>query len=120
LIVLVDTSVWIEHLRHGKIGLADRLAEGLVLMHPYVSGELACGNLKDRVTILSDLSTLPSATKATDAEVTYLIEDRGLGGRGLGWIDAHLLASALLSKCHFWTLDKRLERTACDLGLNQR
>lgn len=118
MILLADTSVWIEHFRHGKIGLRNHLAEGLVLMHPYVSGELACGNLKNRATVLSDLNTLPSAMRATDPEVMYLIEDRELWGRGLGWIDAHLLASALLSKCQFWTLDKRLERVAHGLGLN--
>ncbi|HEX4227277.1 MAG TPA: PIN domain-containing protein [Bryobacteraceae bacterium] len=118
MIALVDTSVWIEHFRHGKIGLTGRLTDGLVLMHPYVSGELACGNLKDRMTVLLALNTLPSASRATDAEVMHLIEDRGLWGRGLGWIDAHLLASALLSNCQFWTLDKRLERAARELGLN--
>lgn len=115
--VLADTSIWIEHLRRREPTLADRLSEGLVLMHPFVSGELACGNLKDRAAILSDLHALPPARLASNAEVLQLIEDRRLWGRGLGWIDAHLLASALLSNCRFWTLDIRLTKAAADLGL---
>lgn len=115
--LLADTSVWIEHFRYGQPKLADHLSKGLVLMHPCVSGELACGNLKNRAAVLSDLKTLPSATLATDTEVLELIEKRGLWGRGLGWIDAHLLASAVLSGCRLWSLDKRLERAAVDLGL---
>ena len=115
--ILADTSVWIEHLRHGLPTLADRLSEGFVLMHPFVSGELACGNLKNRARILSDLHALPSAKVASSAEVLQLIEDRRLWGRGLGWIDTHLLASALLSNCRFWTLDRRLGQAATELGL---
>lgn len=115
--VLADTSVWIEHFRRREPTLADRLSEGLVLMHPFVAGELACGNLKDRAAILSDLQALPQSGLASNAEVLRLIEDRRLWGRGLGWIDAHLLASALLSNCRFWTLDTRLAKTAGELGL---
>ncbi len=115
--VLADTSVWIEHFRHREPTLADRLSDGLVLMHPIVSGELACGNLRDRAAILSDLNTLPQSKLATDAEVMQLLEDRRLWGRGLGWVDAHLLASALLSNCRFWTLDVRLAKVARELGL---
>ena len=115
--VLADTSVWVQHFRRGEPGLAERLSEGLVLMHPFISGELACGNLRDRSSILSDLHALPPANVASDAEVLLLIEDRRLWGRGLGWIDAHLLASALLSKCDLWTLDARLAKVAVELGL---
>ena len=115
--VLVDTSVWIEHLRRGEPSLADRLSEGLVLIHPFVSGELACANLKDRAVILSHLHALPPAKLASNAEVLRMIEDRRLWGRGLGWIDVHLLASALLSDCRFWTLDTRLAKAAAELGL---
>jgi hypothetical protein len=86
-------------------------------MHPFVSGELACGNLKNRVAVLSDLHALPHAKLASDTEVLQLIEDRRLWGRGLGWIDMHLLASALLSDCGFWTIDKRLGEAAMKLGL---
>lgn len=115
--MLVDTSVWIEHFRRGNRLLADYLSQGLVLTHPHVSGELACGNLKSRETILADLSTLPSAKLATDWEVMRFIEAKRLWGRGLGWTDVHLLASALLSDCPLWTFDKRLRRAADDLGL---
>lgn len=87
-------------------------------MHPFVSGELACGNLKSRVAILSDLHALPPAKLASHTEVLQLIEDRRLWGRGLGWVDAHLLASALLSHCGFRTLDKKLGEAAAELGLN--
>jgi hypothetical protein len=86
-------------------------------MHPFVSGELACGNLKNRVAVLSDLHALPHAKLASDTEVLQLIEDRRLWGRGLGWIDMHLLASALLSHWGFWTIDKRLGEAAMKLGL---
>jgi predicted nucleic acid-binding protein len=116
--VLADTSVWIQHFRRGEPTLADRLSEGLVLMHPFVSGELACGNLKSRVAILSDLHALPSAKLASNTEVLQLIEDRRLWGRGLGWVDVHLLASALLSHCGFWTLDRKLGEAAMELRLN--
>ena len=115
--VLVDTSVWIAHFREGQPALAGLLSEGLVLMHPFVAGELACGNLKKRAFVLSDLAALPVATRASDAEVMRLVEDRRLWGRGLGWIDAHLIASALLSHCPLWTLDKQLATAASELGL---
>jgi predicted nucleic acid-binding protein len=116
--VLVDSSVWIAHFRDGQPALADLLTDGLVLMHPFIGGELACGNLRDRVTLLSDLSALPQAARASDAEVMHLVEARRLRGRGLGWVDAHLLASALVSGCGFWTLDKRLRGAASELKLS--
>ena len=116
--VLADTSIWVEHFRRGEPALAKRLSDGLVLMHPFVTGELACGNLKNRSAILTDLEALPPARVASNPEVRQLVEERKLWGRGLGWIDAHLLASALLSNCQFWTLDKRLEHTAAELGLS--
>ena len=116
--VLADTSVWIQHFRQGEPKLARHLTEGRVLMHPFVLGELACGNLKNRAEILSDLRELPPAKPASTAEALQLIEDRRLWGRGLGWVNVHLLASALLSDCGFWTLDKRLGRAAAELGLH--
>ena len=118
MMVLADTSIWIQHFRHDDPTLADLLSEGRVLMHAFVSGELACGNLKNRSVILSDLNALPPARLASHAEVLQLIEDRRLWGRGLGWIDVHLLASALLSGCRLWTLDARLARSAVDLELS--
>jgi predicted nucleic acid-binding protein len=115
--VLADTSVWIEHFRRGRDELADRLAEGLILMHPFVSGELACGNLKDRAVILSYLDSLPAANMATQAEVLQFMDRHRLWGRGLGWIDVHLLASAVLSNCLLWTLDKTLARAGTELSV---
>jgi predicted nucleic acid-binding protein len=116
--VLADTSVWIEHFRRGTPRLADRLNDGLVLMHPFVSGELACGNLKNRLAVLSDLQNLPEAKLASNPEVLQLVESRKLWGRGLGWIDAHLLAAAMLSNCRLWTLDKRLRQVATEIGVS--
>jgi len=97
--------------------LADLLEEGLVLMHPFVSGALACGNLKSRGAILSALGALPSAKLASHAEVLQMIEERRLWGRGLGWVDMQLLASALLSHSGFRTLEKKLGEAATELGL---
>ena len=115
--VLADTSVWIEHLRRSQTEFVERLSEGLVLIHPFVAGELACGSLRNRDTFLSELNSLPQAEIATETEVLGLIRDRKLWGRGLGWIDVHLLASAMLTHCRLWTLDKRLGEVAADLGL---
>jgi len=116
--ILVDTSVWIAHLREKQPVFADLLSDGQVLLHPCVSGELACGNLSKRAVILSDLQALPAAAVASDTEVMRLIENRGIWGRGLGWVDAHLLASALISNCQLWTFDKRLAKTAAELALS--
>jgi hypothetical protein len=114
--ILVDTSIWIAHFRKGGSRLAELLSEGLVLVHPFIVGELACANLKNRARILSDLEVLPCALSATHEEVMRLIEDRKLWGLGIGWIDAHLLASALLSDCQLWTMDRRLVRAAAASG----
>jgi len=110
--ILVDTSVWIAHFREAGSKLAHLLSEGLVMVHPFVVGELACGNLKNRDGILSDLQALPPAVPATHEEALRLVRDRKLWGTGIGWIDAHLLASALLSEAELWTLDERLDRAA--------
>ena len=115
--ILVDTSVWIAHFRKGGSGLAKLLSEALVLVHPFVIGELACGDLRHRSRLLSDLEALPSAVCATHEEVMRLIEERKLWGLGIGWIDGHLLASALLSNCELWTLDTRLARAAAAAGV---
>jgi hypothetical protein len=110
--ILVDTSVWIDHFRVGNPALGKVLAEGQVLVHPFVVGELACGSLRNRRRILDDLGALPLAVSAAHEEVLRLIEEGGLWGLGIGWIDGHLLASALLSNCRFWTLDRKLARAA--------
>jgi hypothetical protein len=115
--ILVDTSVWIAHFRVGGSKLGDLLSQTLVMAHPFVIGELACGNLKNRAGILSDLEALPFAVSATHEEVMRLVDVRKLWGLGMGWIDAHLLASALLSNCQFWTLDGKLVRAAAAAGV---
>lgn len=116
--VLADTSLWIAHFREGHPALAEFLSGGLILMHPFVAGELACGNLRNRTAVLFDLSALPTVTRVSDVEVLRLVEDRRLWGRGLGWIDVHLLAAALVSHSRLWTLDKRLASVASEFGLS--
>lgn len=106
--ILVDTSVWVEHLRSGTAELQSLLNDGDVLCHPFIIGELACGNIKNRREILSLLKDLPMASIADDDEVMTSIEHHGLMGKGLGYIDVHLLASAILTNVPLWTLDKRL------------
>ena len=116
--ILVDTSVWIDHLRSGDKVLTTMLNEARVLMHPFVLGELACGNMSNRHEVLSLLKDLPASTQATDEEVLIFIDRHTLMGRGIGYIDAHLLASASLdSPARLWTRDKRLKLLADELGL---
>lgn len=116
--ILVDTTVWINHLRSGKPALVTALEGGQVLMHPYVLGELACGNLKNRKEVLRLLGDLPSAPTATEPEVLDFIERRALMGRGIGYIDVHLLASIVLEgAARLWTRDRRLDEVAAELDL---
>lgn len=115
--ILVDTSVWIEHLRVGDPGLTALLGHDRVLAHPWVIGELSLSRLDRRQEVLGLLGNLPSASVASDAEVLALIETRRLFGRGLGWVDVHLLAAALLSHARLWTYDRRLAAVAADQGL---
>ncbi|MBV8531077.1 MAG: PIN domain-containing protein [Candidatus Eremiobacteraeota bacterium] len=110
--ILADTSVWIDHLRFGSAKLRSLLSEGQVCVHPFVIGEIACGALQNRVSVLVDLAALPRVDCASDEEVLSFIEERKLCGKGIGWIDAHLLAAAVLSKCSLWTLDRALNRAA--------
>ena len=118
--ILVDTSMWVEHLRHGLPRLATLLQEGEVMIHPWVIGELACGNLRNRQQVLELLLGLPMATVASDTEVLLLIERERLMGRGIGYVDAHLLASARLSHCRLWTQDRRLAAVALEQGLTMQ
>ena len=118
--ILADTSVWDEQLRRGLEGLARLLAAGEILIHPFVVGELACSNLKDRAEFLLQVQTLPQAVVTEDEEVLRFVEAFHLNGLGLGWVDAHLLASAKLTPCVLWSLDKTLTRTARHLGLHSR
>jgi len=117
--ILVDTSVWIDHLRDGNANLQALLQESEVLVHPFVIGELACGTLKNRAEILRLLKELPRAPLAEDAEVLSLLETCRLWGRGVGWIDVHLLASTLLSHSRIWTLDKQLSVLASAMKLQK-
>jgi len=118
--VLVDTSVWIEHLRRGSDQLSDLLLNNQVYCHGFIIGELACGHLKNRDRILNLLNSLQKAAIAEDMEVMQLIEEHRLYGRGLGWIDAHLLSSALLSGVQLWTMDKHLIKVTGQLGIHYR
>jgi predicted nucleic acid-binding protein len=119
-VILVDTSVWIDHLRSGDPMLAQALESGQVMMHPFVVGELACGNLEQRDEVLRLLGDLPAAPTATDSEVLDLIERRALMGRGIGYIDVHLLAStALAADARIWTRDRPLARAAAELAFEE-
>lgn len=113
--ILVDTSIWVEHFRSGAIGLDTLLSEGQVVCHPFVIGELACGNLKNRRAILALLQDLPAVPCAEGHEVLQFIEARQLMGKGLGYIDLHLLTAAMLGRAQLWTLDKRLQAMAKQL-----
>jgi predicted nucleic acid-binding protein len=117
-VILVDTSVWVRHLRQGDQHLISLLDEGQVVCHPFIIGELACGSLKNRREILTLLATVPTATIAEHDEVLRLIESRNLYGRGIGWVDAHLIASALLSHAPLWTLDGKLRAVASSLRIS--
>jgi len=116
--VLVDTSVWVSHLRHGNEDLQKLLHGGEVVCHPFILGELACGNLKNRNEILTYLQSLPMTILAEDQEVLRCIEDHRLMGKGLGYIDVHLIASAVLTNVLLWTLDKTLDKFTEKLGIS--
>jgi predicted nucleic acid-binding protein len=117
-VILVDTSIWMDHLRVGDERLAALLDGGEVLAHPFVIGELALGNLRQRNMFLSNLLRLPQADVASDAEVLGLIDRERLFGRGIGYIDAHLLAAARLTvDTRLWTRDRTLNMAAAQLGL---
>jgi predicted nucleic acid-binding protein len=116
--ILVDTSVWIDHLHQAEPQLVELLERNDVATHPMVLGELALGSIADRVTFLGLLSALPAAKEATHTEVMDFVAARQLYGRGLSLVDAHLLASAVLSDATLlWTRDQRLARAAGDLGV---
>jgi predicted nucleic acid-binding protein len=115
--ILVDTSVWIAHFRQGVPSLQKLLLDGEVLGHPFVVGEVSCGHLRNRLEILNLLRSLPQARVADENEVMHLVHHRRLMGRGIGWIDAHLLASAVLTHVPLWTFDKALSSAAKDLHL---
>ena len=119
--ILVDSSVWIDHLRRRDAELVALLNAGVVMCHPFVIGELACGNLPNRESLLAELANLPGAPVAAHDEAMAFVDRHALTGRGIGWVDAHLLASAYLAgHAPLLTRDKRLRAVAGDLGLCAR
>jgi predicted nucleic acid-binding protein len=118
--VLVDTSVWVSHLRDGNAELASLLNDEIVLCHPLIVGELACGNLENRAVILSFLQLLPLSIEAEHEEVLTFIENHRLMGKGMGYVDVHLLASAVLTGVPIWTLDKKLAQAADSLHIKYK
>ena len=116
--MLVDTSVWVDHLRNGNDTLTELLLKDEVACHPMVIGELACGNLKRRKELLALLHALPTIERVSDDEILFFIEQHRLSGRGLGLVDIHLLASCVISHTSLWTLDSRLQQAADDITKN--
>ena len=115
--ILADTTVWLAHLRAGDPALASCLDEGQILMHPFVLGELACFSLRHRWQLLPLWRRLPQALQATDAEVLYFIEQKNLMGKGIGYLDAHLLTSVKISGARgLWTRDRHLAEVARSIG----
>jgi len=117
-VILADTSIWVDHLRDGDATMTAHLNAGLIVVHPFVVGELAMGNLPGRAGLLATLRKMPTVLKARDDEVLDLIEREKLFGRGLGFVDTHLLASTLLTDdAKLWTRDRRLHAAAERLGV---
>ena len=114
--ILVDTAVWVDHFRSDNPRLAALLVDGQVLTHPFVIGELACGNLRRRKEVLAALESLLISPVPAHREARRLLEENKLAGRGIGWIDVHLVASALLAGSALWTLDDPLAAVAEELG----
>ena len=118
--ILVDTSVWVSHLRSDDRHLRELLLGWEVVCHPFVIGELACGTLKNRREVISLLQTIPMTKVAEHDEILQFIEIHDLMGTGIGLIDVHLLAAAFLSKTPLWTLDKNLRNASTELSINYR
>jgi predicted nucleic acid-binding protein len=118
--VLVDTSIWVTHLRQGSRQLEKLLMDAEVMCHPFIIGELACGNLKNRNEIISLLHSLPMAPTIEFDEFLFFIDQNHLMGKGVGFVDVHLLASAQLTGVPLWTADKRLKSAADQLELTFR
>jgi predicted nucleic acid-binding protein len=116
--ILVDTSVWIDHLHNANEGLKELLLSNQVCIHPYILGELSCGNISNRNEVLSLFRALPIIDAALDEQVFAFIEERKLYGKGLGFIDVHILASALIHHLYVWTNDKSLQRVIREFGIS--
>jgi predicted nucleic acid-binding protein len=117
-VTLVDTSVWVDHFRTPHHPLAALLEDGEVLCHPFVIGELACGHLRRRAEILALLADLPRLPALATEEVMAFVEGHRLMGKGLGWVDVHVLAATVASRETLWTKDRRLADAATRLGVN--
>ena len=115
--ILVDSSMWIDHFRRAHPGLVEALSQMRVVSHPFILGELACGHLPARPRVMPLLAKLPSVPPVSNQEAMAFIGAHGLAGAGLGWVDVHLLAAARLARVHVWTRDKALSRAAARLGL---
>jgi predicted nucleic acid-binding protein len=116
--ILADTDVWIKHFKDSDDELIAHLNIGFVACHPFIVGELACGNLGNRSEILMLLQALPSAPIVEPTEILEFIENKSLMGRGLGYVDIHLLASAIIANVALWTFDRRLHEVATELGVS--
>ena len=114
--ILVDTSVWVDHLRSGDVRLVDLLERSAVVMHPFVVGEIACGSLRKRASVLELLQQLPMAVVAEPNEALGYLDRHKLHGKGIGFVDVHLLASAAIGGARLWTRDRRLHAVARALG----
>ncbi len=115
--ILVDTSVWVDHFRAADARLTDLLLDGQVLCHAFIVGELACGNLRRRAEVLALLGALPQIPAMTSEDAIRFVDAHRLMGRGLGWVDVHLLASVYASRERLWTRDRRLGEAAHHLGV---
>lgn len=115
--ILVDSSIWIDHFRSSNRHLVSQLKTNSVAVHPFVVGELACGNLARRATVLGLLKALPQVQPAEEDDVLFFLDRHRLAGKGIGYIDVHLLAAAALSAVQLWTADKRLANVAATLRL---
>jgi len=116
-VVIVDTSIWVTHLRQGSRQLEELLLDAQVVCHPFIIGELVCGNIKQRAEFLSLLQSLPMVPMVEPDELLFFIERHALMGRGIGFVDAHLLASAHVSRTPLWSSDKTLESAAVELKI---
>jgi len=115
--ILIDTSIWVNHFRKPDAALVQLLTDGAAGVHPFIVGELACGNLKNRAATLGDLARLPQTLIAGEIEVHHLLESSRLWGKGLGWVDLHLLAAAKLSGWGILSADRALMRAASAIGI---
>ena len=116
--ILVDTSIWISHFRYGHSSLQMLLQEGRVVSHPFIIGELACGNIQNRIEILSLMQSLPMLDVVEHEELLQFIEHNALMGTGLGFVDVHLMASAVLADIPLWTQDKNLKQACSRLSID--